>query len=225
MKTINDSFKPNYRLVKEFLSKEDATSVINDANKSGEDLWLIDFDLHYPKQETVTPDYWTAIKDWQGMSLNLDMSNWDTIYSLDRNKYTNILSLAQQHVEDRFKVKVTKEQFLISRWREGREQRPHIDYLKDEENNNIKDLYEAGMDDNFINEFKERFKAKHYSTIIYLNDNFEGGELYFPQYDNLTLKPETGMMICFKGDTHHLHGVKEIIKNIRYTISIFWTEI
>jgi len=38
MKTINESFKPNYRLVKEFLSKEDAISIINDANKSGEDL-------------------------------------------------------------------------------------------------------------------------------------------------------------------------------------------
>jgi hypothetical protein len=222
---IKDSNNPNYRLINNFLEEKDCISIIEDANKSGEDLWMIDFEKHYPKQEDVSPDYWTGIKDWQGMSLNLDMPNCYEIYNLNKDKYEKILNDAKKQIEERFQVKVVREQFLISRWREGREQTPHVDYIIDEEDNNIEDLYGAGMNDAFIEQFKKNYRTKHYSTIIYLNDDFEGGELYFTQYDNATVVPSTGMMICFKGDTHHLHGVKKVTKGIRYTISIFWMEI
>lgn len=222
---IKDNFNPNYRLIKNFLTHDECTSILNECNKFGEDLWMIDFDLHYPKEKDVSPDYWTGIKDWQGMSLNLDMQDWDKIYQLDKNKYANILNLAKNQVENRFGVSVIKEQFLISRWRVGREQRPHVDYINDHEDNDFEALYSAGMNESFIKQFKENYTTKNYSTIIYLNENFSGGELYFPQYDELTISPETGMMITFKGDTHHMHGVKKINEGIRYTISIFWTEI
>jgi hypothetical protein len=221
---IIDSNNPNYRIVKDFFSIDKCNDVLSDANVS-EEVWEKDFVASYPREEDVTPDYWMAIKDWKGMSISLTTPKWDEIYGLDRSKYESISKLAQNQIEERFGVKVSQEQYTISRWRVGREQEPHIDYFKDHENNDMGSLYGVGMNDAFIDQFKENFHTKNYSTIIYLNDDFEGGELYFPQYDNLTLKPETGMMICFKGDSHHLHGVKPVQSGIRYTISIFWTQV
>jgi len=68
------------------------------------------------------------------------------------------------------------------------------------------------------------FQTKHYSSLIYLNDDYEGGELYFPEYD-FAIKPEVGTLICFRGDENTLHGVKKVTDGIRYTISLFWEDL
>lgn len=222
---INDSYSPNYRIIKNFFTVEESVSIIEDANRGGEASWSIDFDTFYPKKQSVSENYWAAIKDWEGMSINLDMHEWDKTYNLDKEKYETILLSAKRQVEERFSVVVKKEQFTINRWRVGREQKPHIDYYIDSEDNDLESLKNAGLQGKFLEDFKKSFYKKNYSTIIYLNEDFEGGELFFPQYDNLTLKPEIGTMICFKGDSKHLHGVKKITSGIRYTISIFWEEI
>lgn len=225
MQKSEDFYSPNYRIVKNFLSVDEANNIIQDANAGGEAMWSFDFDTFYPKKESVTEDYWTAIKDWDGMSINLDMQNWDKVYKLNKEKYETILLSAKRQIEERFSVSVKKEQFTINRWRIGREQRPHIDYFLDEEDNDLESLKNAGLQGQFLEDFKKSFYKKHYSTIIYLNEEFEGGELFFPQHNNLTLKPKIGTMICFKGDSKHLHGVKKITSGIRYTISIFWEEV
>lgn len=38
-------------------------------------------------------------------------------------------------------------------------------------------------------------KKSHYTIIIYLNDNFEGGEL---KTGNIIMTPKTGMLVCIK---------------------------
>lgn len=62
----------------------------------------------------------------------------------------------------------------------------------------------------------------HASAIIYINDNYEGGELYFPQHD-IEIKPKAGMFAAFPGNDNYLHGVRKSEKHNRYTISI-WTK-
>ena len=62
----------------------------------------------------------------------------------------------------------------------------------------------------------------HLSLIVYLNDDFEGGELVFPQH-NLTIKPEKGMLIAFPGNLYFHHEVKEVKSGTRKTISL-WTK-
>jgi hypothetical protein len=61
----------------------------------------------------------------------------------------------------------------------------------------------------------------HVSIIIYLNDNYEGGVLYFPD-QNVEIKPEPGMLVIFPGNLHFLHGVTPTLNNPRYTVSL-WT--
>lgn len=58
----------------------------------------------------------------------------------------------------------------------------------------------------------------HLSSVIYLNDNYKGGELYFKDHD-LSIKPEAGDYITFPGNRHYQHGVKEVSGAVRYTLS------
>jgi hypothetical protein len=56
-----------------------------------------------------------------------------------------------------------------------------------------------------------------YSSVIYLNDEYEGGEIYFPN-QNFSIKPKKYSAIFFPGnDMEYLHGVSEIISGNRYT--------
>jgi hypothetical protein len=58
------------------------------------------------------------------------------------------------------------------------------------------------------------------SNLIYLNDNYSGGELYFPEHD-LMIKPEKGMFVSFPGNFFNRHGIFPAIGDGRYAMSIF----
>lgn len=61
------------------------------------------------------------------------------------------------------------------------------------------------------------------STILYLNDDFEGGNLIFPDF-NLSLKPEPGLFICFPSNYNYVHGVEPVLKGTRYSI-VSWMRV
>ena len=54
------------------------------------------------------------------------------------------------------------------------------------------------------------------SSIIYLNNDFEGGHTFFE--DGTAFAPATGRIIFFDGKYYH-HGVSEIKKKDRYTVA------
>ena len=58
------------------------------------------------------------------------------------------------------------------------------------------------------------------SSIIYLNDNYEGGHTYFA--DGTTFVPLTGRAIFFDGQ-YYRHGVSSISKGPRYTVATWFT--
>jgi hypothetical protein len=59
------------------------------------------------------------------------------------------------------------------------------------------------------------------AVIIYLNDDYEGGELYFTQHD-LRVKPKAGTLVTFPGTDKYLHGVANVLPGkTRYVISTF----
>jgi len=56
-----------------------------------------------------------------------------------------------------------------------------------------------------------------WSTVVYLNDDFEGGEIYFPKID-FSYKPKKYSAVFFPGnDITYLHGISEITSGHRYT--------
>ena len=62
------------------------------------------------------------------------------------------------------------------------------------------------------------------ATLIYINNDYNGGEIYFPEYD-ICLKPEPGDLVCFPDTPNFIHGVKPISEGIRYTIPRWITRI
>jgi predicted 2-oxoglutarate/Fe(II)-dependent dioxygenase YbiX len=60
-----------------------------------------------------------------------------------------------------------------------------------------------------------------YGAVIYLNDDYEGGEIYFPDH-NLEFKPSAGTLVFFPSNNMYIHGVREITKGVRYTTPSFW---
>jgi hypothetical protein len=59
------------------------------------------------------------------------------------------------------------------------------------------------------------------SSVLYYNDNYEGGEIYFPNQD-LLIKPKPGMFICFPAKDEFPHQVKEIKSGYRWCSTAFW---
>jgi len=54
-----------------------------------------------------------------------------------------------------------------------------------------------------------------FSLVCYLNDDYEGGEISFPDH-NITIKPKKGSLIMFPSQTPFIHEVKPILSGDRY---------
>jgi hypothetical protein len=62
--------------------------------------------------------------------------------------------------------------------------------------------------------------GRHISAILYLNDDFKGGELYFKNF-GLTIKPEAGMLLLFPSNYAYQHEALPVTKGNKYAI-ITW---
>jgi hypothetical protein len=134
----------------------------------------------------------------------------DTINKQDPTIYPIIESLVKRLkilVDDFFKVDALATNPAIVRWLPGQFQNPHAD----------KELHEG------INAGKPNdFPYYDIASLFYLNDDYEGGELYFP-LQNIKFKPKKGAAYFFPGDLNYIHGVSTIESGIRYTCPFFWT--
>lgn len=59
------------------------------------------------------------------------------------------------------------------------------------------------------------------SNILYYNDDYEGGNFYFSQYD-ISFKPKAGSLVYFPGGANYAHGVKTVTSGKRYNTTVFW---
>lgn len=133
--------------------------------------------------------------------------------SLDKNdiqivpQILVLIKRIQPIIENFFSVIVKPTSPTIVRWLPGQLQNPHAD----------KELHE-GPDAGRPNDFP----YYDLSSLFYLNDDYEGGELYFPK-QGVEFKPKKGSAYFFPGDMNYIHGVKEVKSGIRYTCPLFWT--
>jgi len=57
------------------------------------------------------------------------------------------------------------------------------------------------------------------SIVAYINEDYEGGELYFPRFD-LTIKPKTGDVVMFPSTYIYEHASNDMISGTKYSIVI-----
>lgn len=140
-------------------------------------------------------DYWN---DRQCSTDILERINPQVWYIID--KYIDKM---QAVLEDRFNCILSKRPPVIMKWRPGIEQHPHADkQLNDGQPNAFPD-YDL-------------------NSLFYYNDDFDGGELYYPDH-GVTIKPKPGLAVAHPGDVNYLHGVSMITRGYRYTTPSFYT--
>jgi hypothetical protein len=89
----------------------------------------------------------------------------------------------------------------------------------DEKTHIAKFVEGAGMHEHF-----DSSRPKDIATLVYLNNEYEGGDIYFPEY-NMSFKPNPGDLLCFPDNPNFIHGVKQISKGVRFTLPRWFTRI
>lgn len=94
------------------------------------------------------------------------------------------------HGIDKSNYRLDTSHFPIKRWNVGSDMGPHFD----------------GQDGN---------SDLAYSLVMYLNHDYEGGEISFPDH-NITLKPKEGSLIMFPSQLPFIHKVNPVVSGDRY---------
>ena len=84
----------------------------------------------------------------------------------------------------------------VSKYSTGKSMGPHVDDYDDGENPNI-------------------------SVVLYLNDNYIGGELHFPE-QGVTIKPEAGSIVVFPSTAPYYHESLPVQSGTKYMSPGFW---
>lgn len=84
-------------------------------------------------------------------------------------------------------------EYLLTKWSKGSNMKPHVD--------------------------TDSQKHQHIVCMYYINDDYEGGEIFFPDY-NLKIKPKANSLIMFPGNENYVHGVHEVSEGFRYTFAM-----
>jgi hypothetical protein len=59
--------------------------------------------------------------------------------------------------------------------------------------------------------------SRSLSVLSYLNDDYEGGEISFPQ-SNITIKPKAGTILFFPSNFIYVHTIAKMKSGVRYAI-------
>lgn len=159
-------------------------------------------DLEILQNFVRTTDQWERTDSWLWDNRNINTRN-----ILDKNISDICLTIENKMKIDMtnfFNIKkdIRPELFLFSRRFPSPGETPHSDSSGN-----------AGEDNGTSH--------RKYSSLFYINDDFDGGELHFPN-QNFTFVPKQNTAVMFPSTFEHLHGVKELFSGMRYTMLAFW---
>lgn len=186
----------NIHVIKNFIDENDVARISTFARTISE--WSNGSDVDIFDENgvcTYSAAYW-----------NDRQCTWDILQRINKDVYDLIdfyLDKMAVTAGEIFGCKLQKRPPCIVRWFAGIEQRPHAD---------------KQMNDGSPNPFP----TYDINSLFYWNDDFEGGELYYPQHD-IVVKPEPGLAVIHPGDINYLHGVKMVTSGERYTSPAFFT--
>lgn len=188
----------NIVAIEDFMTDEELTYLNNFAKNN--ELWDVT-ETHYSDDGTVIYDsnYWDHRVATAPLLKEADPRVVELI--------SNMQARLKERVDEFFSVDAHPTSPAIVRWLPGQRQQPHAD----------KELHEGDGRGK-----PNDFPYYDISGLFYLNDEYEGGELYFPN-QGIQFKPKAGAAYFFPGDMNYIHGVTEIKSGIRYVCPFFWT--
>lgn len=150
----------------------------------------------------------------------LDFLSDATVKLNDKDQVSDYRKTKWLNLDEDLFVNLQKTIFLIHE--------QHLTHLYNSQLDNIEgpqflrydvgDYYDAHNDsENIVDNKLKRVAERDISLLLYLNDDFEGGELEFTLL-GLTIKPKAGMLIAFPSYLEFEHKVHPVKKGTRYTI-------
>lgn len=186
-------------LVKDFFSKDDLDQVFNIIDSTPNEEWFIEYHANlknFCMQKFGRDDVDNLVAEGKfEITQNWQDKNLNIAhYSFQKDLYDRLNKLVQV-ANDKIELSGFA---TIQRMQEGVKLTAHTDQDTD--------------------------PSIRYAAILYLNDEYVDGELFFPNKD-LTLRPKPGEMLIFPGDKEHEHGVKHVGPGpIRYVLVGFIKE-
>ena len=180
-------------IFEDFITKEEAEKTIKVLNRL----------------EEVRKDYWKPISFYESYSSSYPEDNDPILieFGLPSDWFSFLYKKFREAVAEVAKVEepqLSKISFHIQRWLPG--------------------AFAPAHSDNSSNDgVMGAFTRSRYAAFLYLNDDFEGGELVFPKH-NITILPKTGMLAAFHGGHKNMHQVDIVKKSARYTIGSFFDD-
>lgn len=138
---------------------------------------------------------------WKGRTIYLSQIRDDSVKKILKEHKNELLNKFNEHYKDSKPIYI--DSLHIVRWPVGYELKPHAD---------------GENPDGTQHEYYWR----NFGTATFLNEDFEGGDLYFPNKD-VIIKPKIAYTAIFPGTLEYLHGVTKITKGVRYTLASFLT--
>lgn len=190
------SSSDNIHVIKNFIEKDDVKKIIEFSRTISEWSNANDEDKFDENGTCIyNAAYWRDRQCDGDLILKLNPEIYALIDSY-------ILKMAKT-IESIFSCKVSLRPPCIIRWFPGLKQEPHADKQTND-----------GQPNPFID--------YDINSLFYYNDDFDGGELYYPQH-GITIKPEPGLAVLHPGDINYLHGVSEIRSGERFTTPAFYS--
>jgi hypothetical protein len=160
--------------------------------------------------------------DYQAITRHTILNN-DVRKLINRMTYDNISWLVGHLQKPMY-----PEMSLIAEWPIGGQQHPHVDTYSTYELDDPTDELQEDLDNNRASFNIKDNPNREWTSITYLNTNYNGGETWFPEYaeswyeESFKHTPKQGQSVVFRG-VSTLHGVSPVRRNSRYTIAQWYT--
>lgn len=188
-----EEIQDNVLLVKDFILEEELEEIFEYINNAKEEDWLIEYTTNLKRfcmEKFGRDDVENLVAEGKfEITQNWNDKNLNIRHTdLYQKLYTRLSELIKVSSEDLHLSGFA----TIQRMQEGVELKSHTDQHTD--------------------------PSIKYATILYLNDDYVGGELFFEK-NGLEIKPEKKSMLIFPGNDEFEHGVKHVGKGpIRYVL-------
>lgn len=157
--------------------------------------------VEYYKNKTE----WTRVAFYESYGMNmLDDDRELENFGLPRNYLGDLAEKMKIAVEQGLNKKVKKVSTHAQKWEKGAFANFHSDNTDMEGN-------------------ASAWERSKYVCLLYLNDDYFGGQLNFRDYP-ITIAPPEGLLVTFPGGFKNIHEVKKVLKGTRYTLGAFWDD-
>lgn len=147
---------------------------------------------------------WTRVAFYESYGMNMEDDPRLENFGLPQNYISELAERMKLAVEQGLNKKVRKVSTHSQKWETGSYANFH-------------------SDNTHMDGTPSAFEKSKYVCLLYLNDDYVGGQLDFRDHP-ITIDPPEGLLVTFPGGFKNIHQVKRVKAGTRYTLGAFWDD-